>query len=374
MHVNEYTYFDEAYFQDGKQRGTAYSNYAQGSRDSKTFQEIAKAIMEVFRPRRVLDVGCATGAIVRWLNELGCEAHGVDVSDWAVRNAQHPNVQRSSADSLPFADGFFDLVISCHAMEHLPDPVFDRSLVEISRVTSAFHFHLLPMVGTSPYDGEPAEVRRQLKKDPTHQQLHSKEYWIQRFQQLGCVSIETCILFKNENVPPELSAGQFLLKKSASTDDSAILGRSRQRNQQIFLEVQRIASAQRAGRLGIAAAGTLTFQERAWKDLDRKLHPSDRLDLSNKLLQLVVIVRGNPGSLRLAVGQDAPDQAFSDVGEFVFPVKTGCNAYSFSTDHLRTLRGTPDYTAVSHLALGGENENCKMLFYLADQHGTSLLG
>jgi len=185
-----YNYFDEAYFQDGSKRGTAYVNYRDGARDSKIFEGIALAIREVFQPKRVLDVGCATGAIVRRLNHLGCEAHGIDVSSWAVQNAEHANVRLASADQLPYPDNFFDLVISCHSMEHLPISVFDRSLSEICRVNSKFQFHLLPMIGTPPYDGDAEAVREALRKDPTHQQLHSKEWWIQRFEALGCIRTE----------------------------------------------------------------------------------------------------------------------------------------------------------------------------------------
>ncbi len=373
MSANDYSYFDEAYFQDGKKRGTAYSNYAKGSRESKTFREIAYAIKEVFQPRRVLDVGCATGAIVRWLNEIGCEAHGVDVSKWAVHNAQHRNVRLSSADALPFDDGFFDLVISCHSMEHLPAAVFERSLAEINRVTSTFHFHLLPMIGTPPYDGEPDEVRQQLRKDPTHQQLRSKEDWLQCFRNLGCVPVEACILLKNENIPPELSIGQFMLKKSKSIDESPVLERALARNQRIFLDLQRFITALPAGRLGISAAATLTFKERTWKDVEKKLEPPDGLDLRNKNLQLVVIVEGNSGNLRFAAGQDTKTQQYAHVGEFLFNVKPGCNVYNFSVDQLRTLRGAPDYGRINHLAIGGENENSEMLFYLADELGAPVL-
>lgn len=373
MSTNAYNYFDELYFQDGKQRGTAYLDYRKGARESKTFREIAYAIKEVFQPTRVLDVGCATGTIVRWLNELGCEAHGIDVSEWAVDKAEHPNVKLSPADNLKFPDGFFDLVISCHSLEHLPDNVFERSLAEINRVASAFHFHLLPMVGTPPYDGDPSEVRQQLRKDPTHQQLHSKGFWIDRFSSLGCVPIETCLLIKNETSTSELSIGQFLLKKSEAIDESMILKRARVRNQRVFRDVQLVANSQPVGSLGVSAAGTLVFKDRIWKDVERRLESPDVLNLVGKNLQLVLIVQGNSCNLRFAAGQDTPSQQYAHVGEFHLTAKPGCNSYSFSVDQLRVLRGEPNYAAINHLGLGGENENSELIFYLADEHGAPLL-
>src|SRR5262249_16662101 len=195
-----------------------YVNYKEGARSSPTFREIAVALREIFHPHRVLEVGCATGSIVRNLNELGTEAHGIDVSEWAVRNAEHPNVRLASAESLPYPDKHFDLVFSCHSLEHLPDSVFDKAITEITRVASGFQFHMLPIVGQPPYDGDPVVVRQQLRKDPTHQQLHELEWWVGQFRKNGNIAVESSLFFKNDTVTAELSTCQFLMKKNASVD------------------------------------------------------------------------------------------------------------------------------------------------------------
>lgn len=369
--VKNYSYFDKAYFQDGELRGTAYRDYLSGSRDSKTFREIAQAIIEVFQPRRVLDVGCATGAIVRWLNEFGCEAHGIDVSEWAVKNAQHKNVKLAAAEELPYSDDFFDVVITCHSLEHIPESVFDRALGEINRVCSAFQFHMLPMIGTSPYDGEPNEVRRGLMKDPTHQQLHSKDFWVERFMQYGCEPLETCILFRHENFPPELSSCQFALKRSKLVDGSQSLARASSRNQRIFIEVQR--QAHTAPVMGVVNSGTLSYQKRMWKDTERRTDHPETIDLKSARIQLVVIAEGKAGVLRFAAGQDTPSQQFAHAAEFIFSFQPGCNFYTFSADEMKTLRGEPNFGKLNHLSLGGENEETDILFYLADERGCSLL-
>jgi SAM-dependent methyltransferase len=365
MSAVSYGYFDEAYFQDGTQRGTAYVNYRESARSSKTFQELAAAIQEVFQPRRVLDVGCATGAVVRHLNEIGCEAHGVDVSEWAVQNAEHPNVRLASADALPYPDGYFDLVISCHSMEHLPDAVFHRSLQEIVRVGSAFQFHMLPMIGTPPYDGEPETVRRELRKDPTHQQLHAKDYWVNQFKRLGCAEVVTCILLRNETANAELSTGQFVLCKPG-IDDSGMLGRSRSRNQRIFRELQLDQARQRQALLNKALAGKLILQDKIWKDVERKLL-GETIDLTGRTIRAVIIAEGSHCALRFAAGQDVGSMQYAHVGELQMPVQPGCNIFSFTTDQLRTLRGQPDYSAVNHLAIGGTSEKADLTIFLGDQ-------
>jgi len=369
MSAISYDYFDEAYFQDGTKRGTAYVDYKRGARDSQTFKEIARAVREVFQPGRVLDVGCATGAIVLHLNHLGCEAHGVDVSQWAVNNAEHPNVKLASADNLPYPDNYFDLVMSCHSLEHLPEPVFERSLQEIIRVSSSFLFHMLPMVGTPPYTGHVDEVRKELQKDPTHRQIHSKEWWLQQFESLGCVQINTCVLLKNESTNAELSVGQFLLKKSSLLNDSDVLRRATSRNQQIFRELQLM----RAQSQPLPLEGRLNYSSRIWKEAERRFEGHERIDLTRRTLQIVTVVSGSACRLRLAAGQDSSEQEYAHVGEFYLLANPGCTVFAFSAGQLATLRGTPDYSAVNHIGFGGENENAEVKFYVTDEHGTPIL-
>lgn len=365
----DYSYFDENYYQDGTKRGTAYVNYKEGARNSQTFRELASAIKEIFQPRRVLDVGCATGTTVRLLNEMGCEAHGIDVSEWAVHNAEHPNVQLASADRLPFPDDFFDLVISCHAMEHIPDAVFSGSLAEISRVNSSFQFHLLPMIGTPPYDGEPEAVRQMLRKDPTHQQLQSLEWWISQFGSQGFVQVDTCLLMENENSNAELSVGQFLLKKGISVDHSRVSRRAEARNQRIFRKVQLAKMAQSAAFMCPDNMKKLTYTDSEWKEIERALDAGKTIDLTGQTLHLVIIVEGNACTLRFAAGQDVDGELYAHVGEFQVTAKPGCNVFSFSPEQLRTLRGAPNYAKINRLALGGANQEAAVTFYFANQLG-----
>ena len=44
-----YTYFDETYFQNGEQRGTAYHDYLRAAASSTLFRNIASAIAETPR-------------------------------------------------------------------------------------------------------------------------------------------------------------------------------------------------------------------------------------------------------------------------------------------------------------------------------------
>ena len=136
--------------------GSAYhvNNYLETALLSRAYFEMAEIIARCFKPKRVLEVGCAAGPTVYHLNTyFDTEAHGVDVSAWAVKNRLHPNVGQATAGKLPFPDAHFDVVFSCHTLEHLTEETVDQSIRDMTRVCSddGVQFHLLPILGSGPY-------------------------------------------------------------------------------------------------------------------------------------------------------------------------------------------------------------------------------
>ena len=83
---------------------------------------------------KILDVGCGTGANLEMLSEFG-EAEGVDVSAEALsfcRERGLAGVKQGAAESLPYAEGSFDLVTGLDVVEHLDDDL--AGLREMHRV------------------------------------------------------------------------------------------------------------------------------------------------------------------------------------------------------------------------------------------------
>jgi SAM-dependent methyltransferase len=72
---------------------------------------------------RVLDAGCGNGISVDLLQSAGYEAWGVDLSllrRWQWRERQHRDrLAVANGMRLPFADGFFDVVLSSGVIEHV---------------------------------------------------------------------------------------------------------------------------------------------------------------------------------------------------------------------------------------------------------------
>lgn len=84
----------------------------------------------------VLDLGCGNGVFSQWLNEIGCQVHGLDFSFKALKQArgfQSVSVQGDVAH-LPFQSEIFDRVVFIEVLEHVPPNVEQAVLAEIRRV------------------------------------------------------------------------------------------------------------------------------------------------------------------------------------------------------------------------------------------------
>ena len=124
--------------------------------------------------RRVLDVGCRSGALSRAYLR-GNDVVGIDVDRWALDEATRLGIETHWADAeqgLPFEDETFDAVVAGELLEHLRDP---RRLVAGARrvlrpggtlvgsVPNAYRLkrRLLFLAGRPP------------ESDPTHLQMFS---------------------------------------------------------------------------------------------------------------------------------------------------------------------------------------------------------
>jgi SAM-dependent methyltransferase len=99
------------------------------------------AVRDLVEPtpgNRVLDLGCAGGAVTHFLSTFGCDVVGVDSERRAIGLAStiFPDLRFEVADvgALPFGDASFDKAVAADLVEHLDDPTFERMLEEGARV------------------------------------------------------------------------------------------------------------------------------------------------------------------------------------------------------------------------------------------------
>jgi ubiquinone/menaquinone biosynthesis C-methylase UbiE len=94
----------------------------------------------------VLDAGIGTGELTAALAHHRSDAnwHGIDISDAMLETAAqrlnlHGDFRQANLADLPYDDNSFDLVISAHALEHMPDPeVGMRELLRVLKPGQPF--------------------------------------------------------------------------------------------------------------------------------------------------------------------------------------------------------------------------------------------
>src|SRR5262245_13552849 len=85
------------------------------------FGAIAERILADFKPRFILDAGCALGFLVQALRQRGAEAFGIDISQFAIGQVD-PTIKpycrvRSVTQVLP---RHYDLIVCIEVLEHMP--------------------------------------------------------------------------------------------------------------------------------------------------------------------------------------------------------------------------------------------------------------
>jgi SAM-dependent methyltransferase len=127
------------------------SGYERYDRDSSNANAAAYLVWRALPATTSLDVGCATGFVVEALRELGIDACGVDVSQYAVDHAAlgaQGHLQRVDlVQGLPFEDAEFDAVTAFETLEHLPPEAIPGVLAELRRVTRRYLMATIPSFG-----------------------------------------------------------------------------------------------------------------------------------------------------------------------------------------------------------------------------------
>jgi SAM-dependent methyltransferase len=112
-------------------RRVTFVDYVEG----QNAEQLAFEALAEIEPRRVLEVGCGTGAFAeRMLRELAADVLALDLSPRMVELARGRGVEAlvGTAEVLPFRGEEFDCVVANWVLHHVPD--LDGGLAEIARV------------------------------------------------------------------------------------------------------------------------------------------------------------------------------------------------------------------------------------------------
>lgn len=121
----------------GDQIGKWYPEQYYG-KENVRFNPVFERMVRWFRWRRaavlfnrvprgpVLDVGCGRGMTLKYLRDLGYEAHGLELSETAANHARNVlKLDVATGDFLtsPHEKNRYNAVIFCHTLEHFSNPV-----------------------------------------------------------------------------------------------------------------------------------------------------------------------------------------------------------------------------------------------------------
>lgn len=129
--------------------------------------DLARGLVAKHGRCRILDIGTGCGYLVTCLRELGCEAWGLEVSDYALANCCAPGlVRRGDIRNIPFAAGQFDVVHSQGVWGYFPEEDIRAAWAECQRVGRVQDHNI-------DYDDA----------DPDHRYLviRSREWWKNQF-------------------------------------------------------------------------------------------------------------------------------------------------------------------------------------------------
>ena len=84
----------------------------------------AEFIIEKFHPSTTLDIGCSYGELVKFLNDFGVDAYGIDGSEYVLSQVDNSIKNKVfkvnfNEDKFPFADDFFDFITGYYVVEHI---------------------------------------------------------------------------------------------------------------------------------------------------------------------------------------------------------------------------------------------------------------
>ena len=126
--------------------------YFSGRFRPELWKRRAEFIIEKFHPSTALDIGCSYGELVKFLNDFGVDAYGIDGSDYILSQADKSIKSKVfkvnlNSDPFPFEDNTFDFIGSFYSVEHIHNIEFFGKELFRTLKDSGIAWFLTPNVG-----------------------------------------------------------------------------------------------------------------------------------------------------------------------------------------------------------------------------------
>ena len=179
------TSYDENYYREHKLAGLDYLVFG------RWHEQYGRWLVESLglKDKRVLDVGCACGAVLRGLGQAGALGQGIDLSECMIRlgREQWPELASRLAvvDAVNlhlFRDGEFDAIHTAQVAEHWQPDLVPHILRELRRVTAPGG---LLFCSLDTEDLFRRQGRDSTREDPTHLCIRPFAWWRWQLAQAG---------------------------------------------------------------------------------------------------------------------------------------------------------------------------------------------
>ena len=206
----EQDYYDQDYFEAEKTGGKEYRR-PDGSTDKWGYfckqkwtgwPGIIRPLKLLFRPKKVLDVGCGTGSFIEMARRERVKAVGIDFAEWAIENALDRAkrwVSVGDARDIPYPEDSFDFIMCTDLMEHIylegeSGRDVDQVIDELYRVSSKWVFlQISTPIGDEGFPdggfiikkGEPIPIELDVYAVAGHVTVMPYEWWEKRLQREG---------------------------------------------------------------------------------------------------------------------------------------------------------------------------------------------
>jgi len=137
--------------------------------------------------KTILVGGCSFGFLVMMLRDKGYEAKGIDIAEYAIKNAPakvKPYLKLMNIKKIEYPDNHFDLVALFDVMEHLYLEEIKQAIKEINRIANK---RILIRIPTPYHDAEIGVAdfsQYSSVHHAGHVSIYSWDFWARRFSEL----------------------------------------------------------------------------------------------------------------------------------------------------------------------------------------------
>lgn len=169
--------YNKEYYNGGN---SLFNNKGYSGSRKYQYDKADKIIRGMPNIKSSLEFGCALGIIVERFNEVGIDAHGVEVSEYAYRNRYTPKVHLGIDD---IKDKKFDLVCSFDCLEHNPVDEIHGMLQMFKNFSNKYQFHEISVsLNRNVGDASKMIGPDGRKQDPSHISMFMPEWWENNFK------------------------------------------------------------------------------------------------------------------------------------------------------------------------------------------------